>query len=132
MLSTLLLAADDTVSVDGDAPGHFVITAPVVMFVVSLLIPIANGLLTKYTLSSGVKAVITIVLNAVAALVLTATQADGTAVISNSTLLTFVFGTIVSVVSYLGLYKPVGLTSSVPDGKLAPRSGVGPDVGPDA
>jgi hypothetical protein len=122
----LLLAADDTVSIPGDAPAPYVIAAPVVMFVISLLIPIVNGLLTKYTFPSSVKAVITIVLNAVAALVVTATQADGTAVISNTALLTFIFGTTISVVSYLGLYKPTGLTSSTPDGKLAPNTGAGP------
>jgi small basic protein len=121
-----LFAADDTVSVPGAEPSAYVIAAPVTMFVISLLIPILTGLLTKYTLPSSVKAIMTIVLNAAAALVLTAMQADGTAVISNAALLTFIYGTTISVVSYLGLYKPVGLTSSTPDGKLAPTVGVGP------
>lgn len=124
--AAVLLAAEDAVSVAGDSPAPYVIAAPVVMLVVSLLIPLINGLATKYTLPSGVKAVITIVLNAVAAMIVTATQADGTAVISNTMLLTLVFGVTVSVISYLGLYKPVGLTSSTPDGKLAPNAGAGP------
>lgn len=109
---TVAFAADDTVSVAGAEPGVFVIAAPVIMFVVSVLIPILNGLLTKYSTPPQVKAVLTIVLNAVAAFVVTATQADGTAVFSNATLMTFIFGTVVSVTSYLGLWKPVGLTSS--------------------
>lgn len=111
-IPSIAFAADDTVSVPGDSPAPFVISAPVIMFVISVLIPLLNGLLTKYSTSSKVKAVLTIVLNAVAALVVTGLQADGTAVFSNATLLTFVFGTVVSVTSYLGLYKPVGLTSS--------------------
>lgn len=128
LVSPSVALAADSVSVDGDSPSAYVIAAPVVMLVISLLIPIVNGLLTKYTLPSSVKAVATIVLNAVAALVLTATQADGTAVISNTALLTFVYGTTISIVSYLGLYKPVGLTSSTPDGKLAPTKGAGPST----
>jgi small basic protein len=122
----MLHVMTDSVSTPGAEPAAYVIAAPVVMLVISLLIPIVNGLLTKYTLPSSVKAVITIVLNAVAALIVTATQADGTAVFSNTALMTFVFGTTISVMSYLGLYKPVGLTSSKSDGKLGPSTGIGP------
>lgn len=120
----LATAPDQGVEVPGTDPAPFIVIAPAVMSVIALVIPIVNGLLTKYTLHSGVKAVITIVLNAVAALLVTATEGDGTAVISNAMFMTFFYGTAVSVVSYLGLYKPLNLTSSRIDGKLAPDKGV--------
>ena len=115
----------DTVPVPGDAPSAFVLTAPVVLTITGLVIPLVTGLLTKFTLPSWVKGIITIVLNAVAAMVVTATQADGTAVISNATLLSAVYGVVVSVVSYVSVYKPAGLPSSAPDATLAPNAGLG-------
>jgi small basic protein len=122
----MMLLASDTVSIPGSTPGVFVIAAPVVMTVVSLLIPLVTGLATKYTLPGWVKGFITILLNAIAAAIVTATQADGTAVFSNELLMTTVYGTIISVVAYLAVYKSAGLTSSAPDAKLAPRAGLGP------
>lgn len=119
-------AADDTVSVSGAEATPFILIAPTVMAVIGLIIPVINGALTKYTLPAGVKAIITIVLNAVAALVLTSTQADGTALISNAAFNTFLFGTIVSIASYVGLYRPLNITSSTPNGKLGPNVGLGP------
>ncbi len=119
-------AAEDTVSAPGGDATPFILIAPTVMAVIGLIIPVINGALTKYTLPSGVKAIITIVLNAVASLILTSTQADGTALISNATFNTFLFGTLVSIGSYVGLYRPLNITSSTPNGKLGPDVGVGP------
>lgn len=122
------LLAEEPAPVPGADTAAFVISAPVVMFIVSALIPIINGLMTKYTLPSKVKAVITIVLNAVAAAVVTAVTVDGSAVFSNQTLLTFLYGTGISIFSYLGVYVPFNLTSSSPNGKLGPTTGIGPKV----
>ena len=123
-----MFIATDTVSVPGADPSAFVIAAPIVMTVISLIIPLVTGLLTKYTLPGWIKGIITIVLNAIAAAILTATQADGTAVFSNATLMTAIYGVIISVVTYLSVYKSAGLTSSSPDGALAPRAGIGPSA----
>ena len=124
----MYFVATDTVSVPGSTPASFVIAAPVVMTVISLIIPLITGLLTKYTLPGWVKGLITIVLNAIGALIVTSTQADGTAVMSNAALMTCIYGVIVSVVSYVSVYKSAGLTSSTPDAKLAPRAGLGPSA----
>lgn len=121
-------APDDSVSVPATDPAPFIIIAPGLMTAIAVLIPVLNGMLTKYSLPSGVKAVITIVLNAVAALLLTATQADGTAVISMAAFLTFVYGCIISIASYAGVWKPLNVTSSTPDGKLGPTHGLGPST----
>jgi uncharacterized membrane protein YvlD (DUF360 family) len=102
-----------------------VISAPIVTLIVALLIPIVNGYFTKITLSGGVKGLITLVLNTLVAFITTATTAEGTAVFSKQTAYTAAVGFIISVASYVGIYKPADLTSSEPDGKLSPNSGIG-------
>ncbi len=106
-------------------PDLIVIAAPALTIIVALLIPLINGILTKVTLPGAVKGVITIVLNAVWAFIATATTAEGTAVFSRTTLYTAVVGTVISVVTYFNIYKPMNLTSSSSDGKLGPSSGIG-------
>jgi hypothetical protein len=100
------------------------LSATTVTVLVSVIIPIITGLLTKITTPPWVKSVVTIVLNAVNALVTTAVLADGTAVLSQGTLVTFIMGVVISVAAYAGVYKPANITSSTPDGKLAPNKGV--------
>jgi hypothetical protein len=113
-------------SVDGsDTIASLRLSALTVQVVLALVIPIVTGLLTKYSVPSAVKGLTTLVLNAVAALVTTATLADGTAVISKPTFIAWMLGLVVSVATYAGVYAPAGLTSSRPDGKLAPNFGIG-------
>lgn len=102
-----------------------VVTAPVVNFIIGMLIPLVTGLLTHLNLSSKAKFMITLVLNAVAALVTTNMLSDGTAVLSYQALFTGMYSLIVSLVAYHRFYKQAGLTSSTPDGKLAPMHGIG-------
>lgn len=102
----------------------FTSSALTVTLFVSLFIPIVTGLLTKYSLSSGVKGLITLLLNAVSALIASATLADGTAVFSKSTFIAWVLALAISVATYAGVYKPLNITSSTPDGKLGPDTGV--------
>lgn len=118
----LLSAIEDLPGVDGAV---FIINAPVVTFISALLIPLINGLLTKYTLSSNVKTFITIVLNAVVALFAANARDDGSALFTTSTIASFALATTISLLTYAKVYKPVGLTSSTPDGKLAPQFGLG-------
>jgi hypothetical protein len=106
------------------------IPALVVSAGVGTLVPILNGLLTKVTLPSAVKGVITIILSAIVALITSATLADGTAVISWLTFLMWFLTTVGAIAAYVNIYKPLNLTSSTPNGKLAPNSGIGPDSPP--
>lgn len=91
-----------------------------VLVIISLLIPLATGLVTKLQASATVKQVVTAAISTVVGIVTTSTQADGTAVVSLATvqyaLLTFAIAT----VGYLGLYRPHDANA-----KLAPNSGLG-------
>jgi hypothetical protein len=90
-----------------------------VSLLLGLLIPVVTGLLTKYSTSSGLKGLVTLVLNATQALVVSATVADGTAVISKETFVTFCLSLAISIATYAGVYKPLNITSSEPAGALA-------------
>lgn len=125
MLSALLA---QEASVPGTETAAFVISAPVVVVILGTVVPLVTGLLTKYTLSPGIKGLITVLLNAVVAAITTAIVADGSAVFSNQTLLTFVLGLVSSTAAYYNVWKPNGLTSNTPADKLAPRAGIGPSV----
>ncbi len=100
------------------------LSAVTVTFIVSFFIPVLTGLLTKISTSSGVKGLVTLVLNAVNAVVVGNMVADGSVALSKETLVTFFLGLAISVASYAGVYKPLNITSSTPDGKLGPNSGV--------
>jgi hypothetical protein len=114
-------------NVPGADTAAFVVSAPVVTIILGTLIPLVTGILTKATLSPGIKGIITVVLNAVAAAVTTAVVADGSAVFSNQALLTFALGLVASTAAYYNVWNPNKLTSN-PDGKLAPNSGIGPSA----
>jgi len=102
-----------------------VISAPVITIIASLLIPIVNGIFTKITMSGFVKGLITLGLNAVMAFITTNASDTGAAVFSLQTLETAAVGFVISVAMYAGIYKPAKITSSLPDGKLSPESGLG-------
>lgn len=95
-----------------------VIAAPIVTLIVSLLIPLLNGLLTKASTPTSVKAIGTIVLNSLWALFANGVLADGSAAFSTATLSTAVLGSIISIAMYVGVYKPINVTSNV-GGSLA-------------
>lgn len=131
-LLTLMIVASPTVAYAADAPlaadddtRVFLIAAPVVQVIIALLIPLAVGLLTKYSFPSWLKGVLTIILNGLNALITTAITTDGSAVITQTVLLAWVMNTLISIAIYSGVYKPAGLTSSSPSGKLGPNSGLG-------
>lgn len=90
-----------------------------VSLLLGLLIPVVTGLLTKYSTSSGLKGLVTLVQNATQALVVSATVGDGTAVISEETFVTFCLSLAISIATYAGVYKPLNITSSEPAGALA-------------
>jgi hypothetical protein len=116
MLSEIL-GQDDSV---------IVISAPVVTLLVAVIIPIVNGIITKYTLPTWIKGFITLAMNTVVSMITTAASNTGAAVLSLQTLMTAAVGFITSVAMYSGIYRPANLTSSTVDGKLSPESGIGP------
>lgn len=105
MLATLMLAAATV--------GTITISALVVQLVVSTLVPLVVGIVTKVNAPSSVKALTMIVVNAASALVVTSTQADGTAVISSTALLFAILGVVQSAATYLGVWKPLGVAQAV-------------------
>lgn len=111
-------AAPPPVELDADAVSTVVIAAPIVTIIVSLIIPLINGFLTKPSTPSGVKAIGTILLNAAAALITNGVVADGSSVFSTATLYTAILGAVISIVTYAGVYKPLNVTSNA-GGKLA-------------
>lgn len=100
-----------------------VLAPPIVMVILSIVIPLVVGIISKASLASGVKAVIMLVLNALNAFIVTAVVVDGSAVFTKTAFMNFVLGVVVSVATYFGVYKPVGLSSH---GALGPDVGIGP------
>jgi hypothetical protein len=84
----------------------------VVALLLGTLIPLVNGVVTKLTTSSTVKAIITLVLSAIAGAVNVSLVDGGGAVISWSTLNAAAITFIVAVATYVGVWKPMGVTSS--------------------
>lgn len=101
------------------------LSALTVQLLVAAVIPIVTGVVTKASLSSFVKGLITLVLNALNAAIVQATVADGGAFFSQETIVATLIGLTISVATYLGVYKPANLTSSA-GGRLAPSTGIGP------
>jgi hypothetical protein len=100
-----------------------VLAPPIVMVVISIIIPVVVGLISKASLPGAVKAAILLALNALNALIVTAITIDGSAVLTKEAFINFVFGVVVSVASYFGVYRPARITSH---GVLGPTVGIGP------
>lgn len=104
------------------------LTPLTVTVVLSLVVPIVTGILTKYALPAAVKAIIMIVLDAAVSLVVHAEMLpSGTAVINSQALLGAIVAVAVSVATYLGVYIPAKL-SNRPDGVLGTNVGIGPST----
>jgi len=103
------------------ADKHALVLTPVVWTVITgLILPFVVGFVTKLSASSAFKAILGIVLAALAAIVERATQADGTAIISGGLLLDIILVYGPQLLSYLGLWSKLNLNA-----KLAPNFGVG-------
>jgi hypothetical protein len=93
----------------------------VVRIIVSLLIPIVTGFVTKLSAPAKVKATVAFVLSGVGALVTLATTGDGGLILTSKLLsewgLTFVF----QLAAYLGLLGPVADINT----RTAPDKGLG-------
>lgn len=96
------------------------LSALLVTFLATAVIPVLTGLATKLDASPAVKQLITAVLSAVSGLLTVATQMDGTAVISKEALVLAIGTFILTQATYLGLYRPHHL-----DARLSPNTGLG-------
>jgi hypothetical protein len=113
--AALATAAGETTS-EGDTILN--LDAGTVRIIVSVVIPLLVGVLTKASWSGTVKGLLSLFLNFVSAGVIAATTENGNAVWSQATLREAVLGFAVSVAIFLGGWKQAGI-SSAPGGKLA-------------
>jgi len=95
------------------------LSATMVTLLISLIIPVIVGLVTKADLPSQWKGLASLVLNLVSAGIVNATVSDGTAVWSTETLTVALIAAAISVTTYLGIYKPIDLNA-----RLAPDKGL--------
>jgi hypothetical protein len=103
------------------------ITQPVWLLITGILLPILVGAVTKYAGRDDVKAIVGIVVAAVAALVLRMTQYDGSAIFDPDYLLDVALVYVPQLASYLGFWRNLGTNEH---GKginafLAPEKGLG-------
>lgn len=89
------------------------IDATYVMLLVSTIIPLLVGLLTKLNASSSLKSIVMIVLNAIAAFITTSTVDDGSAVLTKEGFIAFALGVVTSIATYYGVWKPVGVSAKL-------------------
>lgn len=96
------------------------ISAVAVTLLISTILPVLVGLVTKLDASSKLKGAILLVLNAVQGLIVASQVSGGGASFTIDALILFVAGVAVSLMAYYGLYKPNDVSA-----KLAPNFGVG-------
>jgi hypothetical protein len=104
------------------------INAVLVTAITGALIPIAVGLVTHSKASSRFKSLLSVVLNAIQALIVSSVISDGSALISKDTLILWVMGVVTSTATYIGVWKPTELIKV-----LLPNFGLGgPTAAPEA
>jgi uncharacterized membrane protein len=96
------------------------IDAFLVTVLLSLVIPVLVSALTKAAAPDWVKDVANLILTGVAALITTATQVDGTAVISWVTFREWALALAISIAMYVKVWKAVGLND-----RMLPNIGLG-------
>lgn len=106
----------------------------VVSTILGTVIPILTGILTKATTPAWVKTVLTLLLSAVVGLINVSLVDGGGAVISQSALVSAILAFIVAIASYVGIWRPNGVTSSLitrvnADGVLVTEPGKLTNVG---
>jgi len=110
-----LASAPPPVNADTVDTSTFTLAAPIVTLLVSLIIPVINGIFSKPSTPGWVKGFGTIVLNSAMALLTNGLLGDGSAAWSTTTLYTAIIGCLISGFAYANIYKPAGITSSPVD-----------------
>jgi hypothetical protein len=113
------LAADEVPNLPDKAGGTIlIISAPIVTIILSVLVPIVNGILGRST--SKLVPLMTVVFTGLVSLLTTAIDAGdlGNAVFTGQMLLTWLVSFVTALASYYGIWKPYGVTNR---GKLGPN-----------
>lgn len=100
------------VTTDSNSIAQIKLAPMFVTLLISLVLPLINGFLTKLSDSGGVKTMLLIALSAVNSFVLAAVMEGGYYVFTKETISTFIVTTAIAMAASSGLYKPIGLTSS--------------------
>lgn len=96
------------------------LTATITTMIVSFLIPAGVALLTKSNASTWLKQFVGALAAAVTGVIVTATQLDGTAVISKEAIVLAAGAFFLSQASYVSVYRPHDANA-----KIAPDVGIG-------
>lgn len=97
-----------------------------VVMITALVVPILVGLLTKLNAPSGLKSFVMLLVSALSTLLAQAMTEDGYAVVSQDMFKAWIVTTVTAVATYYGVYKPLGVSSS-----LVPSKGLGASSAPD-
>ena len=87
------------------------VNAFLVTLVLTLVLPVINGLVTKYHASPALKQAVLVVTSGVASLINASITVEGSAVFSRTTLLLWGMTLLGSLASYLGIYQPHDLNA---------------------
>lgn len=101
------------------------ISAVAVTLIISTILPVLVGLVTKLDASSKLKGGLLLALNATQGLIVASRVSDGGANFTADALILFVAGVAVSLAAYYGFYKPNDVSA-----KLAPGFGIGGSTTP--
>lgn len=88
--------------------------------IMGTVVPVVVGIITKLAAPSWLKGFINLVLSAVAGLIATATQADGSALFTQSTLVNAAVAFVTATAMYYSIWKPLHVNEHT-----APEKGLG-------
>ncbi len=108
-----------------DTIAEIKLSAFTVMILLSLAVPIVNGILLKYAVPTTIKVLVTVVLSAVQGLISGNMTDDGGSLVSKEVFVLWIVGLVISIATYLGVYSKVGITNR-PGGALGANVGIGP------
>lgn len=97
------------------------LSTDLVTLILTLLIPVATGLVTKSTAPDRVKAIVALVLAGVVTLIGQARTDTGAAIISTQMAGQWAMTVAVQLAAYLGVYRPIAAKAV----ELAPTKGIG-------
>lgn len=96
--------------------------ASLVSVLISFVLPLLVGLVTRASTSGGVKAVLLLLLSAVTAVLTQFASFEGDGFPWATTVLTALVGFVMAVAAHFGLWKPTGTTATVQ--AIGPHDGV--------
>lgn len=98
----------------------FTLSAMLVLLIVTMVLPALTAAITKSSASAGVKQFVTALLSAASGFLITATQLDGTAVLSKESAVLALSAFILAQATYWGFWRPHAIND-----KVVPAVGLG-------